>query len=67
MTSTPPLRISAEESARRREIIDEGVRTLALEGLAPSPSYLEQTERFIAGELDIAGLIEAARAQIVRA
>ena len=48
-----PSRLSPEEQQRRREIIDQGVAQVRLEGLEPLAIDWECAERYIQGKLTL--------------
>ena len=48
-----PSHLSPEEQQRRREIIEQGVTQVRLEGLEPPAIYWDCAERYIRGELTL--------------
>jgi len=54
-------KISAEEMERRRKIINDGIRTNAIEGARHDPRIDPILEAFIAGEFDVTELVSRAK------
>ena len=59
--------ISAEEQQRRREIADDSIHSLEMEGLTVSDRQLANIDDYVAGTIDMDELIARTRAPYIRA
>ena len=66
VTISTAAAVSAEAQLRRREIADESIHSLAMEGLTVSDWQLANIEEFVAGAIEIDELIARGRAPYIR-